>query len=260
VAISLDSGGQITASLVVGADGPRSPVREFAGIDQKIWNYGQRGIVSVVRASSPNPGIAWQRFIDGGPLAFLPLDDGQSSIVWTRADREASRMLALADEEFCDELEAASGGWLGAIETCGPRASFELTMRLSDRYSARRIALVGDAAHVVHPLAGQGVNMGFLDAAALVELLAAAREHRVGWAADDALDSVLERYQRWRRSDAEVMARGIHGLRALFTPGILSPLRRLGLRMVARSWTARDAFLRRAAGLHEDAPALARGP
>jgi 2-polyprenyl-6-methoxyphenol hydroxylase-like FAD-dependent oxidoreductase len=131
-------------------------------------------------------------------------------------------------------------------------------MRLSDRYAARRTALVGDAAHLVHPLAGQGVNMGFLDAAALVELLTAARKAQDDWAAEAVLDRVLQRYGRWRLSDAEVMAHGIHGLRALFTPSFLGPLRRLGLRLVGRSWTARDAFLRRAAGLHQDAPELAR--
>ena len=131
-------------------------------------------------------------------------------------------------------------------------------MRLSERYSGRRTALVGDAAHVVHPLAGQGVNMGFLDAAALVEVLCEARDAQKDWSSDAVLDKALARYSRWRRSDAEVMAYGIHGIRALFTPPVLAPMRRLGLKLVGRSWTARETFLRRAAGLHEDAPALAK--
>jgi 2-octaprenyl-3-methyl-6-methoxy-1,4-benzoquinol hydroxylase/2-octaprenylphenol hydroxylase len=259
VGLVLDGGHRLSAALLVGADGPRSPVREQSGIDQRIWHYGQQGIVSVVRAERANPGVAWQRFMEGGPLAFLPLSDGASSIVWTRPDAEAERLLGIEDEDFCEALTEACGEWLGAVEVCGPRAGFHLTMRLSERYAARRTALVGDAAHVVHPLAGQGVNMGFLDAAALVEVLAAAREAHDDWSAADVLDPTLEKYQRWRRSDAEVMAYGIHGIRALFTPSFLAPLRRLGLKMVAQSWPAREAFVRRAAGLHSDAPALARG-
>lgn len=256
--LSLDGGNRLSAALMVGADGPQSPVRERSGIDQRIWHYGQQAIVSVVRAERANPGVAWQRFMEGGPLAFLPLSDGASSIVWTRPNAEAERLLGIEDEAFCEALTEASGEWLGAVEVCGPRAGFDLTMRLSDRYAARRTALVGDAAHVVHPLAGQGVNMGFLDAAALVEVLAALREEHDEWASENVLDCALERYQRWRRSDAEVMALGIHGIRALFTPPVLAPLRRLGLNMVAQSWPAREAFVRRAAGLHSDAPALAR--
>ena len=259
VGLVLDGGNRLSAALVVGADGPRSPVREQSGIDQRIWHYGQQGIVSVVRAERANPGVAWQRFMEGGPLAFLPLSDGTSSIVWTRPNVEAERLLGLGDEAFCEAVTEACGEWLGAVEVCGPRAGFDLTMRLSERYATRRTALVGDAAHVVHPLAGQGVNMGFLDAAALVEVLAAARDAHDEWSAADVLDPALEKYQRWRRSDAEVMAYGIHGIRALFTPSFLAPLRRLGLKMVAQSGPAREAFVRRAAGLHSDAPALARG-
>lgn len=256
--LMLDSGNSVTASLVVGADGPRSPVRRMAGIEQKTWTYNQKGIVAVVRAEQPNPGMAWQRFMEGGPLAFLPLADGSSSIVWTRPNLEAERLLTLDDGEFGDELAAASGQWLGAIEHCGPRAAFDLTMRLSERYAARRTALLGDAAHVVHPLAGQGVNIGFLDAAALAELLGESRRENRDWADEARLERLLERYQRWRRSDAEVMARGIHGIRALFAPTALAPLRRLGMRLVGKSWPAREAFVRRAAGLHDDAPALAK--
>lgn len=259
--LTLDSGLRVTAALAVGADGPRSPVRKAAGIEQKIWHYGQRGIVGVVQTDRPNAGVAWQRFMEGGPLAFLPLSDGASSIVWTRPSREAEGLLELDEPAFCEELTAASDEWLGTVTSCGPKAAFELTMRLSERYAARRTALVGDAAHVVHPLAGQGVNLGFLDAAALVEVLSAAREAEHDWRADSVIEAALDRYQRWRRSDAEVMARGIHGIRALFTPPILAPLRKLGLRMVSRNWSAREAFLRRAAGLHSDAPRMSRiGP
>jgi ubiquinone biosynthesis UbiH/UbiF/VisC/COQ6 family hydroxylase len=258
IKVSLACGRRLTSSLVVGADGSGSRVRKLAGINQTVWDYAQRGIVSVVKSGTSNPGVAWQRFMEGGPLAFLPLEDGSSSIVWTRPDREAARLLEIDEAEFCAELESAAGGWPGAIESCGPRAAFDLTMRLSERYSGRRTVLVGDAAHVVHPLAGQGLNMGFLDAAALVELLSEARREGDEWSAESVLEPVLNRYQRWRRSDAEVMARGIHGIRALFGPPILSPLRRLGLRLVGKAWPAREAFVRRAAGLHADAPKLSR--
>lgn len=258
VSLSLDSGQRISARLVIGADGARSRVRHMSGIGQKVWTYGQKGIVGVVRAERPNPGVAWQRFLAGGPLAFLPLSDGASSIVWTRPVRDADRLLGLDESAFGEELQAASSAWLGAIESCGPRGAFDLTMRLSERYFARRTALVGDAAHVVHPLAGQGVNMGFLDAAALAELLGAARREQSDWSAGGTLEAILERYGRWRRSDAEVMARGIHAIRALFTPPFLAPLRRLGLGVVGRSWPAREAFVRRAAGIHSDAPKMSK--
>jgi len=256
--LSLESGPDISAKLIIGADGPRSPVRKLSGIDQETWHYGQKGIVTVIKTQQRNPGTAWQRFMEGGPLALLPLADGQSSIVWSRPQAEADRLLDLDDASFCRELELTSGSWLGEVESCGPRAAFELTMRLSERYVAGRAVLMGDAAHVVHPLAGQGVNLGFLDAAALVELISKLRDENRDWAGDAVLTPVLERYQRWRRSDVEVMARGIHGIRTLFEPPILAPVRRLGMRLVGKSWIARETFLRRAAGLHADAPSLAR--
>jgi ubiquinone biosynthesis UbiH/UbiF/VisC/COQ6 family hydroxylase len=229
------------------------------GIQQEHWEYGQQGIVTVVHSATPNPGVAWQRFMDGGPLAFLPLQDGSSSIVWSRPAAEAERLLALDESEFLTELgTAAAGGeghWPDRVTGCGPRAAFPLTMRLSERYTAHRAVLVGDAAHVVHPLAGQGVNLGLLDAAGLVEVLvqAHARQDDLG------AEKVLLKYGRWRRSEAEIMARGIHNLRGLFMPQELGPLRRFGMALVSRSWTAREAFIRRATGRHQNAPALARG-
>ena len=257
--VRLDSGRDIDCRLLVGADGANSEIRQMLGISQEYWDYGQQGVVGVVETETPNPGVAWQRFMDGGPLAFLPLEDGSSSIVWSRPEAEAARLLELGDDEFIAELEGAAAGgaghWPGRILSCGPRAAFPLTMRLSERYTARQAVLVGDAAHVVHPLAGQGVNLGLLDVAGLVEsLVLARREGESPFAA-----KILQKFDRWRRSEAEVMARGIHGLRGLFTPGELGPLRRLGIGLVARSWTAREAFIRRATGRNRNAPALARG-
>jgi len=257
--VRLSEGGPLRGRLLVGADGADSPVRRMLGIRQDHWEYGQQGVVGVVHTATPNAGVAWQRFMEGGPLAFLPLQDGTSSIVWSRPAAEAERLLGLDDEAFLAELQkAAAGGeghWPDRVTACGPRAAFPLTMRLSDRYTAPRAALVGDAAHVVHPLAGQGVNLGLLDAAGLVEVLIDARASRDDWADEKN----LLKFGRWRRSEAEIMARGIHNLRGLFVPEELSLLRRLGMGLVARSWTAREAFIRRATGRHRNAPALARG-
>jgi 2-octaprenyl-3-methyl-6-methoxy-1,4-benzoquinol hydroxylase/2-octaprenylphenol hydroxylase len=253
--LTLDSGAVIEARLVVAADGADSAVRKQAGIAQQVWDYGQQGIVSVVRTDRPNPGIAWQRFMPGGPLAFLPLADGQSSIVWTRPGAEADGLIMLDDAAFLQVLNAASRGWLGEVLACGPRVAFPLTMRLSDRYVAARTVLLGDAAHVVHPLAGQGVNLGFADAAALVEMLIAQRQ-----GGGDLGDfGLLARYERWRRSESQVMAGGIHALRSLFATPPMAGLRGLGMRLVSRSWLGREAFLRRAAGQGRNAPRLARG-
>lgn len=255
----LESGTCIGARLLVGADGAGSKVRELLGIGQDHWEYGQMGVVGVVESEPGNPGVAWQRFLEGGPLAFLPLADGKSSIVWSCPEREAARLLELDDGQFLSELEQASAGgpdhWPGKLKSIGPRAAFPLTMRLSERYSGRRAVLLGDAAHVMHPLAGQGVNMGLLDAAGLAEVLIDARRNQAGIGGE----KVLQKYDRWRRSEAEVMCRGVHSLRGLFIPEGLGLLRRLGMGLVSRSWTAREAFIRRATGRNSNAPALARG-
>lgn len=253
--VVLSSGKTIHARLVVGADGATSRVRKAVGIGQDHYDYNQHGVVAVVGKQKPNPGVAWQRFMPGGPLAFLPLQDGRSSIVWTRPANEAKSLMALNTEAFIETLESASAGWLGDMESCGPRAAFPLSMRLSKHYAARRTVLIGDAAHVVHPLAGQGVNLGLADAAGLAEELIRAR-----LAGDDiGTGSVLRNYDRWRRSESEAMAFGMHGLRSLFNIEGLAPVRRAGLALVKRSWTIKDMFLQRAVGLGKNAPQLATG-
>ncbi len=253
--VSLKSGKSISASLVVGADGAASRVRKIAGIRQDYTAYNQHGLVAVVTKQKPNPGVAWQRFSPGGPLAFLPLADGRSSIVWTRPSIEAERLLALDKPAFLTGLDSASSGWLGRVEDCGPRAAFPLSMRLSDSYVARRTVLMGDAAHVIHPLAGQGVNLGFADAAALTESLIGAR--RAG--EDIGSARVLQHYDRWRRAESEAMAFGMHALHGLFNGDGLLPFRRIGLALVKRSWTVKDRFLQQAAGTGKNAPKLASG-
>ena len=257
--ITLASGNEIQCSLLVAADGANSEIRDRLGIRQDHWEYGQQGLVSVVETQTANPGVAWQRFLEGGPLAFLPLQDGSSSIVWSLPEAEAQRILSLEDDAFLAELSSASAGggdhWPNEVLACGQRAAFPLTMRLSDRYTARAAVLIGDAAHVVHPLAGQGVNLGLLDAAALAEVLVNARNRQV------AINSekTLEKYGRWRRSEAELMARGMHGIKSLFIPEELGMIRKLGMGLISGSWSAKEAFIRRATGRNRNAPALARG-
>lgn len=257
--VTLESGTAIHCKLLVGADGANSQVRKLLGIRQDHWEYGQRGLVCVAQTATPNTGLAWQRFLEGGPVAFLPLADGSSSIVWSLPEAEAVRMLELDESAFLAELEGAVAGeddhWPDGLVACGPRAAFPLTMRLSERYADKAAVLIGDAAHVVHPLAGQGVNLGLLDAAGLVEVLVNARNRKL----DITAEKTLEKYGRWRRSEAEVMARGMHGIRGLFIPEELGPLRRLGLSMVSASWIARDVFIKRATGQSRNSPALARG-
>jgi 2-octaprenylphenol hydroxylase len=253
--VLLKSGKVINAKLVVGADGAASRVRKAMGIRQDYYAYNQHGLVAVVGKQKVNPGVAWQRFLPGGPLAFLPLADGRSSIVWTCPSLEAERLLALDTEEFISELDIASSGWLGSVESCGPRAAFPLSMRLSENYASQGVVLIGDAAHVVHPLAGQGVNLGFADAAGLVEILTRERSKD----RDSSMAYVLQSYDRWRRSESEAMAFGMHALRSLFGIEAMSPLRRVGLAMVKRSWTIKDMFLQRAAGVAKNAPKLATG-
>jgi len=257
--LSLASGEMLKCSLLVAADGINSCIRTMLGISQDHWEYGQQGLVSVVETKSPNPGVAWQRFLEGGPVAFLPLEDGSSSIVWSLPEADALRLLELDDEAFLAELgNAVAGGeyhWPDQPLACGPRAAFPLTMRLSKSYMAKRAVLIGDAAHAVHPLAGQGVNLGLLDAAGLVEVLVGARKAGL----QIASEKVLEKYARWRRSEAEIMARGMHGIRGLFIPEELAPLRRLGMGLISGSWAAKEAFIKRATGRNRNAPALARG-
>lgn len=255
VELVLEDGSVLRAGLLLGADGPASRVRTLAGAGDDLWVYNQAGLVAVVAKQQSNPAVAWQRYLPTGPLAFLPLADGRSSIVWTLPEARAQALVEAPEEVFRAALDAASEGWLGAVESVGPRAAFPLSMRLSDRYVTGRIVLLGDAAHVVHPMAGQGVNLGLADVAALVETLLEGR------AAGESPVSAerLRGFERWRRSEAGVMAIGVHRLGELFAAGALGGLRRLGLRLVGRSWLAGEAFVRRAAGLNRNAPALSRG-
>lgn len=251
----LSEGTTVSAGLVLGCDGPNSVVRRIMGADESVWDYNQAGITCVVRKSQPNPGVAWQRFLATGPLAFLPLDDGRSSIVWSMPAEQAKELLQCDDESFVEALGAESQDWLGQVEQVGPRAAFPLSMRISHRYAKSGMVLLGDAAHVIHPLAGQGVNLGLADVAALVQTMVIAK--RAGRHLPARSD--LLAYERWRRSESNLMAKGVHALGGFFQQDILSPLRALGMNAVERSWGAKSTFVLRAAGQGPNAPRLAAG-
>ncbi|MCF6224713.1 MAG: FAD-dependent monooxygenase [Xanthomonadales bacterium] len=253
VSVTLASGKSLECKVLAASDGALSSVRKMVGIDQQVWEYNERGLVAVITTEEPNPGIAWQRFLSGGPLALLPLSDGRSSIVWTQSDTDARRRVGLPETEFLAELSDACRNVFGRVVAVSERASFPLRTRISEHFLDGRVVLLGDAAHAVHPLAGQGVNLGFLDAAALTESLLAADEH--------SLDRALRHYARWRRSDSVLMTRGFHAIHELFAlPGqISSKIRQIGMRITNKSWFTKDRLLLHAAGQHSDAPRLAKG-
>lgn len=244
--VALASGEVLKPSLLVAADGAASPLRKAAGIACRQRDYRQRGVVAHVRGQRTHDGIAWQRFLPGGPLALLPLADGRCSIVWTLPEDEAHRVLHLGDAAFCKELGVASDFHLGPIIDTTPRAAFPLQLQLAHRYHAPRMVLIGDAAHVVHPLAGQGVNMGLRDVIELRNVLQAAREA----GHDIAAEHILARYARRRRSADTLDALGFDALERSFAwqfpPAVAA--RGLGMRLVNRLAPLKQALAAHAAG------------
>lgn len=257
--VGLQDGRQLVARLVVGADGADSLVRRVAGIDTQRLDLGQTGVVATVVTERPHENMARQRFLRTGPLAFLPLADAHScSLVWSAESALAAELVALEPDAFIARLQAAFGDRLGSIRAVSARAAFPLALGHSRAYCAPRAALIGDAAHTVHPLAGQGVNLGFLDAASLAEVLLEAQQAR----RDIGDVAVLRRYERWRKGENLGMVSVTGGFRYLFSnqlPG-LSPLRSLGLDLVDAARPLKSALTRRASGLSGDLPKLARRP
>ncbi len=242
------TGDTVDADLIVGADGGDSRVRAAAGIPVLEKDYGQRALVAHVVTELPHGETAWQRFLPGGPLAFLPLADGRSSIVWTCPDGEATRLLALGDAEFVDALQTASANVLGRIASCSRRLSFPLALKHATTYTRPGIVLIGDAAHSVHPLAGQGMNLGLRDAAVLADTLTAALA--AGHYPGD--EFVLRRYARAQKARNLGMQLAFDGLNTLFGPRLpdfAAPLRRLGMAAVNRADPAKRLLMRRALGL-----------
>ena len=237
---------RIAARLVVAADGGDSSLREQIGIAVQERDYGQRAIVAHVATARPHEFTAWQRFVPGGTVALLPLADGRSSVVWSVPLADAERLLALDDGAFRAELGAAFDFRLGTIDATTPRAAFPLRLKLAGRYLADRFALVGDAAHVVHPLAGQGVNLGLRDAVELADVVIDARGKKLDFAAA----TTLRRYERRRRSDNALSAHAFDAIQRVFgsTALPLAGMRGAGLAIVERVAPLKRLFARHAAG------------
>lgn len=258
--LGLNSGARIEAGLVVGADGANSAVRRLAGLRTREWDYGQSAIATTVRTALRHERTAWQRFMTDGPLAFLPLqspeqDQHYCSIVWSTAPEQAARLVGLDDAGFCRELGAALEFRLGEVLFADRRFSFPLRQRHAVSYWSGRVALAGDAAHTIHPLAGQGVNLGLLDAAVLAEeILHGAKR---GYAPGDPW--VLRRYQRRRMGHNLAMMGAMEGFRRLFgaTAPPLRWLRNAGLNWADRLALPKQQIIRQATGLGGDLPGLA---
>ncbi|WP_445572186.1 2-octaprenyl-3-methyl-6-methoxy-1,4-benzoquinol hydroxylase [Pseudomonas sp. E102] len=258
--LTLADGRTLRAPLVIAADGANSAVRRLTGVATREWDYLHHAIVTSVRSARPHRTTAWQRFTDNGPLAFLPLArEGQEdwcSIVWSTTPDEAQRLMALDDTAFCNELERAFEGQLGTVLSADPRLCVPLRQRHAKRYVAEGLALIGDAAHTIHPLAGQGVNLGLLDAAVLAEVLlqAAGRGERL------ADMKVLSRYERRRMPHNLALMAAMEGFERLFQADPLPVrwLRNAGLKLVDRLPEAKALFVREALGLTGDLPELAR--
>ncbi len=255
--VRLAGGAQLRARLLVAADGARSGIRARAGIPTRGWDYGQSAIVATVAHERDHGGRAEEHFLPAGPFAILPLKHCRSSIVWTERAAEAARILALPDDAFLAELERRFGLHLGAIEVVGPRRAYPIGLWIARDFIGSRLALVGDAAHVIHPIAGQGLNMGLKDVAALAETIVDAA--RLGL--DPGSAATLARYQRWRRFDTMAMGVATDGLNRLFSnrSDVLRFMRDLGLGVVDRLPALKQIFIREAAGLVGEMPKLLKG-
>ncbi len=259
--LSLDDGRKIRASLVISAEGRGSKLREWSGISVNGWTYAQTAIVATIAHERPHDGIAHEHFLPAGPFAILPLpDDGKthrSSLVWTERADAATAYMALDDDAFLMEISDRVGGFLGALSLIGPRFSHPLGMQFASRYTAGRMALVGDAAHSIHPIAGQGLNLGLRDVAALTEIIVDGKQLGL----DAAHPEGIARYERWRRSDNLLMATVTDVLNRLFSNdvGPIRLSRDIGLAAVNRIPPLKRLFMQHAMGTVGDLPRLMRG-
>ncbi len=254
--VSVD-GADVRARLVIACDGRMSATARAAGIEYLQWGYDQIGLVSAILHECAHDGLAHQSFFAGGPFAVLPLQGDRSSLVWSERALRATIVQEMPDQDYCAEIATRIGGRLGRLELDGKRWSHPLGLSLAAQYCVHRLAVAGDAAHGVHPIAGQGLNMGLRDVAALTEVLAEAARRGEDIGAVD----VLERYQIWRRPDASLMALGMDGLTRLFSTSAApaQALRNMGLGAVAGSGAARRGFMGMAAGTTGDVPKMLQG-
>ncbi len=257
VRAELEGGGMVRARLVIGAEGRRSPTREHAGIRVTGWSYGQTGIVCTVEHERPHDNVAHEHFLPAGPFAILPLPGNRSSIVWTERDERVAALMALDEGPFLAELGRRFGDFMGELRVTGPRWAYPLSLQYAERSTDHRLALAGDAAHGMHPIAGQGLNMGLRDVAVLVEELTDAR--RLGLDPGDG--AVLQNYERRRRFDNTLMLAMTDVLNRLFSNDIepVRLARDLGLAAVDKMPPLKRLFMRHAMGLAGDLPRLMRG-
>ena len=257
VTVTLQSGKPLRASLLIGCDGRGSGTAERAGIKRTGWTYDQTALVCAIAHERPHDGTAHQFFLPAGPLAILPLPGNRSSIVWTERTSEAERIQALSDAEYLEVLRPRFGDFLGQIDLADKRFTYPLDLTLANAFVAERLALVGDAAHGVHPIAGQGLNAGLKDVAALTEVLALARRRGEDFGRAD----VLTRYQQWRRFDVATLALATDAFNRLFSNdnSVLRLGRDMGLGLVNSIPALRRTFIREAAGLTGDVPKLLQG-
>lgn len=261
VVVSLEDGRKLQAPLLVAADGRNSRTREVAGINVARWKYDHQAIVSVLGHEKPHEHVAYEIFYPTGPFALLPMNDDKathrSAIVWSVPEEDAAGWLSLSDEDFAAEAEAAMGGFLGKIAMLAPRSSFPLGFHHAAQMTAERLALIGDAAHAIHPIAGQGLNLGFRDVAALAEVLVEGA--RLGLDLGDK--QLLDRYQRWRSLDALSVAFATDTLTRIYgVPGrTASAMRRFGMGLVGRISPLRSRLMSEARGTSGELPLLLRG-
>ena len=261
VVVSLEDGRKLSAPLLVAADGRNSTTREAAGINVARWKYDHQAIVSVLRHELPHEHVAYEIFYPTGPFALLPMNDDdvghRSAIVWSVPQEDAPGWLSLNDADFAAEAQAAMGGFLGKIEMLAPRSTFPLGFHHAAQITEKRLALIGDAAHAIHPIAGQGLNLGFRDVAALAEVLVEGA--RLGLDLGDR--QLLDRYQRWRSLDALSVSFATDSLTRIYgVPGkTASAIRRLGMGVVGRISPLRNKLMSEARGTSGELPLLLRG-
>jgi 2-octaprenyl-6-methoxyphenol hydroxylase len=261
VVVSLADGRRLTAPLLIAADGRNSATRDAAGIRMARWKYDHQAIVSVLRHERPHEHVAYEIFYPTGPFALLPMNDDaqghRSAIVWSVPQEDAAGWLSLSDQDFAAEAGAAMGGFLGRVEMLAPRSSFPLGFHHAAQITAERLALVGDAAHAIHPIAGQGLNLGFRDAAALTQVLVEGA--RLGLDLGDR--QLLDRYQRWRALDALSVAFATDSLTRIYgiRGAAASTVRRLGMSIVGRISPLRNRLMSEARGTSGELPLLLRG-
>ena len=254
--LMLNDSSKIQASLVIASDGIKSPISKTMDIRKMGWNYKQTGLVCSVQHEYCSKNTAYQYFLPEGPLAILPLQNNIASIVWTENIQNASTISKMSDDDYLTALHKRLGDFLGQLKLTGKRFSFPLSLSIAEKYVTSNFAVIGDAAHGYHPIAGQGLNAGFRDVAALVDVITSARDRGENFSSLN----VLSRYQEWRRFDNQTLGFATDNFNKMFSSynPLLSSVRNFGMRIIEKSGYGKRAFMRQAAGLNGDLPTLMR--